>query len=301
MNKNNRKEIKLALAVISAIVIVFVGINYLKGINLFKNYSVSYVNFEDVTGLEESNAVYVNGCPVGIVRTISYDYDNPGHIRVAVQVEEGMKFPVGSHAELKSAMLGGTTMSIILGKSNTYLQPGDEFNGCPERGIMDAVKELSPSIGSLLHKLDLAVGRLDTLLAHPALIGTLENMASVSGNLVITTSRVNRLLGNDIPSLLAKLDKVGDNTIQLTDRLKEVDYARTIALAQETLTEVKQLTSDLDKKINSKEGSLGLLLNDNQLYVNLNSTLQSSDALLKDLKEHPKRYVHFSLFGRKDK
>ena len=301
MVKKYAKEIKLALTVLLAVVLVYYGINFLKGINIFKSYSKYYVLFHDVTGLEESNAVYVNGFPIGTVRKINYDYSNPGDIKVEIDVDNNMKFPQGSYAEIKSALLGGTTMNVVLGKSDKYLSSGDSFSGAPEEGVMEQVKELSPSIGVIIPKLDSAITSLNVILSNPSINKTLGNAEYITSNLRTTTDCLNIMLAKDIPALMRRMNAVGENTEAFTAKLKDIDYEATLDNVNKTLLQVNSLTASLEEKINSKEGTLGLMLNDASLYNNLNSTMGSADNLLKDLQAHPKRYVHFSLFGKKDK
>ena len=301
MIRKYAKEIKLALTVICAIVLIFYGINYLKGINIFQHYSTYHVRFHDVTGLEESNAVYVNGYPIGTVRKIDYDYARPGNIKVEIEVDDDMKFPQGSYAEIKSGLLGGTTLNVVLGDGDKYLSPGEEFAGAPEVGLMDKFKDMSPSIEAMVPKLDSIITNLNIILNNPSIGRTLDNAEYITSNLRTTTDCLNELLSKDIPSLMARMNHIGENAETVTDRLKNIDYENTIDNVNKTLSQVNSLTTSLEDKINSKEGTLGLMLNDPKLYTNLNNALESSDALLKDLKTHPKRYVHFSIFGRKDK
>ena len=138
------------------------------------------------------------------------------------------------------------------------------------------------------------------LLADPALANSLHNVETVTGNLTVTTTQLNTLLTNlnhDVPGMMKKAGNVLDNTTTLTANLSKVDVAGTMAKVDATLQNVEEFTAQL----NDREGSLGLLMHDPALYNNMNSTLRSADSLLIDLKAHPKRYVHFSLFGRKDK
>ncbi len=295
------KEIKIALAAICAVILLFYGINFLKGINLFKKSNIYYIVFNDITGLAKNNAVYAGGYPIGTVHEINYDYDHPGHIVVGVVIDEKMKLPEGTKAELVSSMLGTTTMNLLLSSSDNYLQPGDSLKGGLHLGALEMAGEMVPKIEKMLPKLDSIMTSINLLLGDTSLIRTLHNTEAITANLKQGTGDLNRLIGNDLPSLMAKMERIGSNVDQLTGKLKDIDYAATVESINRTVDEAKQLTQDLNRKINSKEGTLGLLLNDRSMYDNLNNTLISSDSLLRDLKGHPKRYVHFSIFGKKDK
>ena len=294
----NIKEIKLAITVICTIVIIYFGLSYLKGINIFKSYSTYNILFNDVTGLEESNPVYVNGFPIGIVRSIDYDYTKSGQITVKIEVDKKMQIPEDSYAEIKQGLIGGTAMMIKLGQGRV-LAPGGSFKGSEEIGIMSKAKELMPTVEKMLPKIDSILTSLNNILGDPAINSIISNANTITRNLTLTTDQLNNLMKKDIPVLMAQLNVITKNTGDITSQLKEVDFISTIQNVNNTILEAKQLTASLNEKINSPKGSLGLLLNDNQLYNNLNSTLMSTDALLQDLKAHPKRYVHFSLFGKK--
>ena len=295
------KEIKIALTAICTVVILFYGINFLKGVNLFKKSDLYYVIFNDITGLAKNNAVFANGFPIGTVREINYDYDHPGLVYVGIEVNEKMRIPEGSHAELVSSMLGSTTMNLRLGKTNNYLSPGDSIKGGPQLGALDQVADMMPQIQALLPKLDSILHAVNNLVNNTALTHTLENTQQITASLKETTTHMNHLLANDLPKLTAKLDKVGNNVDVLTNKLSVLDYEKTLNEAQQTLAETRKFAQELNEKINSTDGNLGLMLNDRTLYDNLTRTLASSDSLLVNLRQQPKRYVHFSLFGKKDK
>ena len=138
------------------------------------------------------------------------------------------------------------------------------------------------------------------LLANPALYNTLNNVDQITANLIQTSSELNKLtasLNHQMPGMLERVDGVLDNTNTLTQHLSDLDIAMTMAKVNSTLQNVEQMTA----KLNSNEGTLGLLMRDPDLYRNLSSTMSHTDSLIMDLKQHPKRYVHFSIFGKKDK
>ena len=294
-----RKELKIGLAGILALLILFFGINYLKGINMLRIERYYLVDFNDINGLAVSSPVFANGLQVGIVHDIKYDYDRPGHVIVGIQMEENMRIPEGSYGEIVTEMLGTVKMNVIFNlDTNVFIEEGDTIEGHANPGIMDAAgKELMPAISAMLPKMDSILASLNALLADPALRNTLQNTERLTANLTQTTDQLGKLMSNEVPQLASNMTALSENMLAISDNLKGVDYAATISRVDATLDNVKALTD----KLNSKDNSIGLLMNDPSFYNNLNQTAANTASLLQDFKEHPKRYVHFSLFGKKDK
>ncbi len=295
------KEVKIALAGILGIVVLFFGMQYLKGLSVFSNDSAYYVKFGDVSGLSASSPVYANGYKIGVVKEIVYDFDAAGKIVAVLGLNKEMRLPRGSRAELASDLLGNIKINVILGENPIdILQPGDTITGGMEMGVMNKVGEMMPYIESMLPKLDSILGSLNALLADPALRNTLHSVEGMTANLNATSRELQALstnLNQKVPAMMTHANKVLDNTQTLTANLAGIDVEGMTAKVNQTLQNVEQMT----QKLNSNEGSLGLLMRDATLYHNLSNTAASADSLLIDLKAHPKRYVHFSVFGKKEK
>lgn len=294
-----RKEVKIGLAGIGALLILFFGINYLKGISMFKPESYYHVEFTNINGLSKSSPIYSNGFKIGIVHDISYNYANPGHILVGIDIDRNIRIPKGSHAELVTDMLGNIKMNLQMDTSaSEYHIPNDTIPGTANEGIMGrAEKQLLPQMEKMMPKIDSILTSLNQLLADSAARNTLRNAEQLTARLNASSIHLQNLLANDIPQLTQNANAVALNLRQISDNLKGVDYAATFVKIDSTLHNVQLMT----QKLNRKDNSMGLLLNDSSLYNNLNATAGNAATLLKDLQEHPKRYVHFSLFGRKDK
>ncbi len=294
-----RKEVKIGLTGIASLVILFFGINYLKGINMFKPESYYYVEFTNINGLAQSSPVFANGFKIGIVRDIQYNYNKPGHVVVGMEIDQNMRIPSGSKAELVTEMLGTVKMNLLLDyTSPNFYMPGDTLTGVANNGILGAAeKDLLPQIQQMLPKLDSIMGSLNRLLSDPALTNTLHNAERLTASLDAASKQLNRLMNEDIPSLTSNAVQITENLETISNSLKDIDYASTFIKIDSTLQNVQLLTA----KLNRKDNTLGLLMNDSSLYKNLNATSANAASLLKDLQEHPKRYVHFSLFGKKDK
>ncbi|WP_454896448.1 MlaD family protein [Alloprevotella tannerae] len=303
------REVKIALTAIVAIVLVYLLINFMKGINVFKSSNTYYVRFDNIAGLAVSNAVYANGYPVGIVRGIQYDYGNHERVVVAIELDKEMHMPRGTKAELVTSLMGGVTMSLMLGPNPTdNLAQGDTISGGLHEGAVEKVEALMPTIMDMLPKLDSIVTNVARLSADPALAQTLRNTAEITNNLRRTSAKLDAMVGRDLPQMMQHLNNTSRNVERLSNNLAAINLQETMNEVNASLAEVRQfsaninaMTNDLNSKLNSRDNTFGLLLNDRKLYDNLNRTVSSADSLLINVKAHPKRYVHFSIFGKKDK
>lgn len=295
------KEVQIALVAIVALVVLYFGLNFLKGLSVFSNTNSYCVAFDDVSGLAASSPVYANGYKVGVVEKINYDYDKPDRIVAIVNLDKKMRVPVGSRAEISSDLLGNIKINLILSDNPLqFVAVGDTIKGMVEQGVMTKVAAMIPAVEAMMPKLDSIVTSLNILLADPALRNTLHNVEGMTANLNQTSAQLRTLsasLNRNVPSMMFKADSVLSNTQQLTANLSSIDVASMTAKVDQTLANVEEMT----RKLNSNEGTLGLLMRDATLYNNLSTTVADADSLVRDLKAHPKRYVHFSVFGKKDK
>ena len=291
------KEVRIGIAGIIALCILVYGINYLKGINMFKPSSYFYVKFQNVNGLAKSSPVFADGVRVGIVRDIYYDYNQAENVIVEVELDTELRIPKGSSAELVSELMGGVRMNILLANNpREKYAVGDTIPGKLNNGMMESVAALMPQIEQMLPKLDSIMISLNNILNNQSIPATLHSVEKTAANLEVASGQLKVLMGRDIPQLTGKLNTIGDNFITISGNLKEIDYAATFKEIEQTLANVKMVT----EKLNSKDNTVGLLLNDPQFYNNLNATTANAASLLEDLKEHPKRYVHFSLLVKKE-
>lgn len=295
------KEIKIAVVAILGIVILYFGMNFLKGKSLLSTNHAYYIKFRNISGLAESNPIYANGYQVGVVKSINYDYKDNDGVVVSFEVDNHLHIPKGSSASIESDLMGNVRMNLLLADNpHERVEPGDTIIGELNAGLMGKLSALVPAIEQMLPKLDSILASVNTLMGDPAIAQSLHNIRTTTDNLTTSTRELNTLmatLNRSVPGLVNKANGVLDNTTQLTANLAAVDIQKTMDEVNQTLANVKAIT----EKINGREGSLGLLMNDSRLYYNLTATVNSADSLLNNLREHPKRYVHFSLFGRKDK
>lgn len=295
------KEIKIALVAIVGILIMYFGINFLKGMNLFSTNNTYFITFDDIQGLGASTPIYADGYKVGTVDGLEYDYKENGPIKVKVDIIKDLRIPQGSKAEIVKDLMGNLQVNLLLANNpRERVEPGGIIPGAVNGGMMDKAANLVPVVEKMLPKLDSILTNVNALLADPALAASLHNVETITSNLTVSTRELNTLmagLNKQVPGMIGKANGVLDNTNRLTANLASLDVQGTLNKVNQTLESAHQFT----EKLNSNQGSLGLLMNDTKLYDNLTSTMGHADSLVIDLKAHPKRYVHFSVFGRKDK
>ncbi|WP_449190207.1 MlaD family protein [Tannerella forsythia] len=288
------KEATIGVVSIISLVLLYIGVNYLKGINLFRPANHYYVACSNVKDVTISSPVFVEGFKVGLVRSISYDYSTTGKLLVEISLEESMRINKGSYISLEKTLLSGGELHIHLNKYvDEYLKSGDTIEGRSPEDMMASVQEkMLPQIIDLLPKLDSILYSLQILVSHPALSQSLDHIEKTTASLEISSRRLNQLLGNDVPVIASNLKTTTDNFAALSEEMKNLNLKGSIQSLNLTIDNLGQTTM----KLNAKDNSLGLLLNDTLLYNNLNETVVNASNLLIDLKQNPKRYVRFSLF-----
>ena len=295
------KEVQIALVAIVGIVVMFFGLKFLKGMTLFSTADSYYAKFSNVAGLSVSSPIYSNGFRVGVVEDVIYDYDGSNEIIAVLGLDNKMRLPNGTKAEISKDLMGNVELDLILGPNPVdQMEPGDTIYGQMQQGALAKAGEIIPQIQQMMPKIDSILYHVNMLLSNPALTNSLNNVDQITANLSSTTNELKYLSANlrtQMPGMMEKADNVLDNTNTLTKNLSDLDIAMTMAKVNSTLQNVEQMTA----KLNSNEGTLGLLMRDQELYRNMASTMGHVDSLMIDLKQHPQRYVHFSLFGRKNK
>lgn len=295
------KEVQIALVAIAGIVVMFFGLKFLKGMTLFSTADSYYAKFSNVAGLSVSSPIYSNGYRVGVVEDVIYDYDGSNEIIAVLGLDNKMRLPNGTKAEISKDLMGNVELDLILGPNPLdQMERGDTIYGHMQQGALAKAGEIIPQIQQMMPKIDSILYHVNMLLSDPALSNSLHNVDQITANLSATTNELKYLSANlktQMPGMMEKADNVLDNTNTLTKNLSDLDIAMTMAKVNNTLQNVEQMTA----KLNSNEGTIGLLMRDQELYRNATSTMGHVDSLMIDLKQHPKRYVHFSIFGRKDK
>ena len=294
MSKRFSKEIIIGFVTILSLVLLYIGVNYLKGINMFKPANYFYVSCTNVKDISISTPVFVEGFKIGLVRSIEYDYSSVNKIMLEISLDKGMKINKGSYVSIGSTLLSGAELSIILNTfSGEYLKPGDILEARVKGGMMSSVEEdILPAVADLLPKLDSILVGLQALVNNPALSQSLTNLEKTTKQLESSSIQLNSFLRKDVPEISAGLKMTTSNLSLFSENLNKLELEQSINNLNSTLGNLNGLTL----KLNSTDNSLGLLLNDSLLYNNLNRTMENASGLLFDFKQNPKKYVRFSLF-----
>ena len=299
--KTISKELKIGITAVVAIIIIYAGIILLKGLDLFDNSSEYTVVMDDVSGIAISSDVLANGLKVGYVKTIEYNPQKQ-NMRLKLSVDPNFRIPAGTTVYVSKEMLGAARLNLALGSPDSpIISSSDTIYGQAATDLMAAAAGMLPQVEQMLPKLDSILSSLNRLTADPSLPATMHNIEHTTANLRTTTERLNRMLANDVPQLLGKANNMLANTETITANLSRVDIAAIADNANSTLLNANAIADKINTSLRSKDNSLGLLLNDNSTVLRLDTTLQNASRLLEDLRLHPKRYVHFSVFGKKEK
>ncbi|MBQ0115319.1 MAG: MCE family protein [Bacteroidales bacterium] len=302
MKKIFNKNVLIAITVLISMCLLYWGIEYLKGINLFKPSNFYYVKFEKVDGLVQSAPVTINGFQVGQVREINYDYGT-NQISVMLSMDKDLKIPIGTTAQIESSLTGTATMALQLSDSKAYYKVGDEIKSAPKQGIMDMVTgDVMPQINSILPRVDSIMGNVNALVANPALHTSISRLDAITIELAKSSQELTRLMNglnrnipgvmSNVSSITGNLNMASDNINELSGGLKTIPIDSTVNKLNATITNLQTLSN----KLNDNNSSLGLLLNDKSLYNNANQAITSLDSLFVDIKKNPKRYINVKVF-----
>ena len=293
-----KKEIKIALVAIAGIVILFFGMNFLKGMSMFTEKNTYFATFDDISGMSASAPIFANGYQVGIVKDIQFDYTGEKGIVVLFSLNDKMRLPAGTTATIASDFMGTVKMNLVMNATDapkSFLNQGDTIRGAVSDGLMSRAAAIIPQVEQMLPKIDSILMNLNALSGDPALARSLHNVETITADLTTTTRQLNTLmnsLNQQVPALTAKADGVLDNAQQLTKNLAELDVNATMQRVDQTIANVQAITQQL----NNPDGTVGLLMRDPTLYNRLNETMKSAEQLLNDIREHPKRYINVSVF-----
>jgi phospholipid/cholesterol/gamma-HCH transport system substrate-binding protein len=308
-------ETKIGVLAVVAIVALILGFNFLKGSSLFQHTKKLYAVFDNVEGMELSNAVQIDGLTIGNVTAINEsDKDLTRGIVVTITLKKDVHIPKNSIGVINSGIISAATIVIDKGDDTQYLTNGDTLLTKQKSNLFSQVQS---SVNPVILKLGGTLTSLDSLIQ---VVGSVfdprlkNNLGTIIANMAASTAQLQIMLNAQTGALAKSLKNVNDFTANLaknndhvTHTLENVDKATSNLAAAKIPETVESLRTTVNElkgvigKMNSNNGSLGLLLNDKHLYQSLEGTTRSLNTLLDDLRIHPKRYVNISVFGRKDK
>jgi len=294
------REVKVGLMSVIAIFVLYFGLNYLKGIDIFSPINYYYGTYENLGGLVPSSPVYIKGFKVGQVEEVRYDFSKKQSFLIKISVSKDIQLPKGAIIQLyDDGLMGGKAIQLIyapISASQSMYAPNDTIPTETGEGLMAQLTgDLLPKIETISTQADSLIRSVRVLVESKHLTQSLASIESTTADLAVSSSQLKLMMKNDVPHILGDVKVLTTDFKQISGNLKKIDYASTFASINQTISNLNLIS----EKMNSSEGTIGLLLNNKDLYVNLSNTAASADKLVIDLKENPKRYVHFSLFGKK--
>ncbi len=301
MNFKYSREFLIGLCVIATVAILYLGINYLKGVKVMTPSNHYFVKFENVNGLLESSKIMSRGVAIGNVHSIDYNYKDPdAPVVVMLECDNQLVLPKGTKALLACELLGGASLSLDIKNDGTgdHYKSGDTIPSLFVPGMLDAVtNEIMPRVAELIPQLDTLMLSLSAISGDQKLSKSIDNFYDITNNLKSVSAKFNTMMSNDVQPLLSDARSMVNTFNKVGNNLSQVDFQLTFSKVNSTLTSFNSLSNE----IQNGSGSISLLLKDPSLYNNLSNTANSANSLLQDLEKNPNRYVQFSLFSRKKK
>lgn len=291
MKSNLSKNAIIGLTFIASLAMLYFGVNFLKGVNVFKKKNIYYAVFDDVSKLYVSSPIFVKGYQVGLVNSIKIANPEPMRFAVEMNLSDGFKIRENSRLEFGVDVFGASTVNLIMPESGAYLNPGDTIQGNQEVGMLDNVARMAPKADSILLRVDSVVMALNKLMSNPMWEKSIEGMGATIDELNRSSRSLNVMLQglqSDIPTVSKNLSIVSSDLKDVSGQIKQMELQKTYASIDETVSNLKMLSA----KLNSRDNSLGLLVNDTKLHDSINTTINTASKLLEDIRLNPERYLN---------
>jgi phospholipid/cholesterol/gamma-HCH transport system substrate-binding protein len=311
MNRHLSREAKIGLIAILVLALTIWGYSFLKGKNILKPTDEYYVVFDRVDGLIEAGNVMMLGYKVGHITAIRYDHEHTGKFFLKFALEDRVKLPKNSYIKVKqiNPLASTSDLEIVQSNSTTFYKSGDTLVSVVNKGLADILMSLQSKVDNVLISLDSTLRRVNNILTPESQaqlrsgienlnssLGELNKSLATGGNLHSSFDNLQSVTGN-LKSKNQEISSALQHLSNVTAALDSADLGNTLLKLDSTLAS----THNIMAKINKGEGTFGKLVNDSSLYTTLDSTSSNLNLLIKDLKVHPKKYISFSVFGKKDK
>jgi phospholipid/cholesterol/gamma-HCH transport system substrate-binding protein len=303
--KKVSNEVKVgAIALVTLILFIWL-FNFLKGREILKSTVNYYAVYNDVGGLAESSPVEVNGYKVGVVQSINFLDPVSGRLLVVFSVRKDFRLPVNTVAEIAPlSLIAGMKVRFVYGKGPGFYSPGDTIPGSMAESLITKVEdEIGPVKDRISHLID-ALDSIITSINKDDLGGTLSNLRSATGNInnILGSKELRQTISNinEFSKMLSNNSAAMGKTIKNLESVSDTLAAADIYNSVQNLKTSLERTSRLLGNLNEGKGTAGQMLTNDSMYINLDNSLKSLNAFLEDLRANPKRYVHFSIFGRKN-
>lgn len=295
--KNSSRAFKIGLATLISLFLLFFGINFLKGSKIFEKTAKYYIVFPNSGGLNTSSAVVINGYKVGKVTKLDFDYKVLGDIIVEITVNDDLALPRGTTGVVTRSLMGGSSVRLDIPHTRTQgLHTfGDTIAVATSSAsnLFDTVeKDIAPSVMQVTQQLDTLLAGLNKIVNAPQIPLTIEAINGSAQSLRSTTARLNALMHHKVPMIVDNLETSSASISDVSRKINQVEFEAVLTDFTRVVADLKQFSG----RLNEKDNSLGLLLNDPILYDQLTRASKSADSLLIDIRSNPKRYVHFSIF-----
>ena len=293
--KNWSRNVKIGIAFLVSLVMIYFGINFLKGVNIFKKQNNYISVFDNVNNLNVSSPILVNGFQIGLVNSITMMENDSMNLAVEIRLDKGFKVKKGSKLEFNTDFLGGSSVNLLNNPYTTeFLSPGDTIQGTRAVGLMDGVARVIPKTDSIMSRLDSVSIALQTIATNPSWISAIESMSETMKQLESSSVSLKKVMADletDMSTIGNNFADISTNFKKVSDELANIDVQNTFNSLDSTLANLKHLSESLT----STDNSLGKLTNDTQLHDSLTSTINSATQLLEDIRQNPDKYLSVRL------
>ena len=282
---------KIGLAFLVGLVMIYFGLNFLKGVNIFQKQNTYISVFDNVNNLNVSSPVLVNGYQVGLVNSIQMMQNDSLNLAVEIRLDKGFRVKKGSKLEFNTDFLGGSSVNLLVSPYGTeYLSPGDTIAGTRAVGLMDGVARVIPKTDSIMSRLDTVSIALQTLATDPSWLSAVEAMSGTMEQLKASSNSLKNVLAQlerELPAITGNLTVISKDFKKVSNNLAEIDVKNAFNTIDSTLLNLQNLSESLTRTDNS----LGLLTHDTRLHDSLTNTVNSANKLLEDIRKNPEKYL----------